>query len=100
MGLDAYLEDEFGGELDSFIDDGGVLARAMPVGDAGYPMLRFVDAEGATSFNRLQLAAVIPELERLSAEAAPEARQAFSRLLKMARKAAAEPHLYLRLLGD
>lgn len=100
MGLDAYLEDEFGGELDSFIDDGAVLARAIPVGSDAYPMLRFVDAEGTTAFNRLQLAAVIPELERLSETAAPDAKHALSRVLKMARKAAAEPHLYLRLLGD
>lgn len=100
MGLDAYLEDEFGGELDSFTDDGGVLAKAIPAGDAGYPMLRRVDVEGMTLFNRLQLADVIPELERLSASAAPESKSALSRVLKMARKAAAEPHLYLRLSGD
>jgi len=100
MGLDAYLEDEFGGELDSFMDDGAVLAAAMPVGDASYPMLRRVDVEGVTAFNRLQLADVIPELERLSAGASPEAKHALSRLLKMAKKAAAEPHLYVRLLGD
>jgi hypothetical protein len=100
MGLDAYLEDEFGGELDSFIDDGGVLAAAIPAGDAGYPMLRFVDTEGVTAFNRLQLAVVVPELERLSESAQPNVKHAISRVLKMAKKAAAEPHLYLRLLGD
>jgi hypothetical protein len=100
MGLDAYLEDEFGGELDSFMDDGGVLASAIPSGSADFPMLRGVDIEGVTAFNRLQLAAVIPELERLSAGAPPNAQHALSRVLKMAKKAAAEPHLYLRLLGD
>lgn len=100
MGLDAYLEDEFGGELDSFIDDGGVLASVMPAGDAAYPMLRGVDTEGVTAFNRLQLPLVIPELERLSLAASPEAKHALSRVLKMAKKAVAEPHLYVRLLGD
>ena len=67
MGLDAYLEDEFGEELDSFIDDGGALAALIPTGDAEYPMLRYADVEGTTSFNRLQLAVVVPELERLAA---------------------------------
>ena len=100
MGLDAYLEDEFGGELDLFIDDGGVLAAAIPAGDPGYPMLRYVDVEGVTAFNRLQLAVVIPELEKLSENAPPDAKHALSRVLKMARKAVAEPHLYLSLLGD
>ena len=100
MGLDAYLEDEFGGELDLFIDDGGILAAAIPAGDAEYPMLRFVDIEGVTAFNGLQLAVVIPELERLMAGAQPDAQRALSRVLKLARKAASEPHLYLSLQGD
>ena len=67
MGLDAYLEDEFGGELDQYMDDGAILASAIPAGNPDYPMLRYVDIEGVTAFNRLQLAVVIPELERLSA---------------------------------
>ena len=100
MGLDAYLEDEFAEELDVFIDDGGLLAAAIPAGDAAYPMLRYVDVEGVTAFNRLQLAVVIPELERLSLSARPDAKPALARVLKMAKKAASEPHLYLRLLGD
>ncbi len=100
MGLDAYLEDEFGEELDSLIDDGGILAAAIPAGNAGYPMLRYVDVEGVTAFNRPQLAVVIPELERLSENALPNTKHALACVLKMAKKAAAEPHLYLRLLGD
>ena len=102
MGLDAYLEDEFGEELDLFIDDGGILAAAIPLGDASYPMLRFVDPEGVTAFNRLQLAAVIPELEKLEAANASMAntKSALQRVLKLARRAAAEPHLYLSFLGD
>lgn len=100
MGLDAYLEDEFGGEVDAFIDDGGILAAAIPAGNNDYPMLRHVDVEGVTAFNRLQLAVVIPELERLSETAQPNMKHALSRVLKMAKKAVSEPHLYLRLLGD
>jgi hypothetical protein len=41
----------------------------------------------------------MPELERL-AEAAPEARARLRAILQLARKAAAEPHLHLRFLGD
>ena len=102
MGLDVYLEDEFGEELDLFIDEGGILAAAIPAGDAAYPMLRYVDIEGVTAFNRLQLGAVIPELERLEAANATmtNTKGAIARVLKLARKAASEPHLYLSLLGD
>lgn len=102
MGLDVYLEDEFGEELDLFIDDGGILAAAIPAGDAAYPMLRHVDVEGVTAFNRLQLSVVIPELERLEAANAAmnNTKAAIAKVIKMARKAAAEPHLYLSFLGD
>lgn len=95
MGLDAYLEDEFGEELESVLDEDGALAAAWPAGDAAYPLLRFVDSEGTTMFNRLQLQAALPEFEAL-AKAVPAA----ARLLKLARKGASEPHLYLRFLGD
>lgn len=99
MGLDCLLEDELGEELDMVEDADGLLAAAWPVGDAAYPFIRRVDLEGTTQFNRLQLADVMPELERL-AEAAPQARERLRAVLKLARKAAAEPHLHLRFLGD
>jgi hypothetical protein len=99
MGLDCLLEDEFGEELGSVEDADGLLAKAWPAGDASYPYLRRVDLEGTTQFNRLQLADVMPELERL-AEAAPEARARLRAILQLARKAVAEPHLHLRFLGD
>ncbi len=100
MGLDASLEDEFGEELDGLVDEDGLLSAAWPAGDAAYPLLRFVDTEGTTMFNRLQLAAALPEFEALEKAAPAAARPAAARLLRMARKGAAEPHLYLRFLGD
>ena len=100
MGLDASLEDEFGEELDSFADEDGRLAAAWPAGAPAYPLLRHVDTEGTTVFNRLQLAAALPEFEAFALAAPPELKAAAARLLKFARKGAAEPHLYLRFLGD
>ena len=100
MGLDATLEDEFGEELDSFCDEDGRLAAAWPADDPAFPILRFVDAEGTTVFNRRQLAAALPEFEAFARAAPPELKTAAARLLKFARQAACEPHLYLRFLGD
>lgn len=100
MGLDAYLEDEFGEELDSLIDEDGRVSAAWPAGDPAYPLLRHVDAEGTTLFNRLQLSAALPEFEAFAKAAPPELKTAAARLLSFARKAASEPHLYLRFLGD
>ena len=100
MGLDATLEDEFGEELDYFVDDEGRLARAWPTGNAAYPLLRHVDLEGTTMFNRLQLEAALPEFEAFAAAAPADVKPFAARLLKFARQGAAEPHLYLRFLGD
>jgi hypothetical protein len=100
MGLDAYLEDEFGEELGCLVDEGGRLAAAWPADDPAYPQLRFVDAEGTTLFNRRQLAAALPEFEAFARAAPPELKSVVARLLAFARKAAIEPHLYLRFLGD
>ena len=100
MGLDVSLEDEFGEELGSIEDQDGGLAAAWPTGDQAYPLLRFVDAEGTTVFNRLQLAAALPEFEAFVRAAPPELRSIAESLLRFARKAASEPHLYLRFLGD
>ncbi len=99
MGLDCILEDEFGEELAVIDDADGALAASWPCADASYPFIRRVDLEGTTSFNRLQLADVMPELERL-AEAAPAVRPRLREILALARKAVAEPHLHLRFLGD
>jgi hypothetical protein len=100
MGLDAALEDEFGEELGSLTDEDGRLAAAWPVGSPAYPVLRHVDPEGTTLFNRLQLAAALPEFEAFALAAPAELKPVAARLLKFARQAASEPHLYLRFLGD
>ncbi|MDX6770776.1 MAG: hypothetical protein SF051_14670 [Elusimicrobiota bacterium] len=99
MGLDCILEDEFGEELEVLDDADGSLAASWPSGDPAYPYLRRVDLEGTTTFNRLQLADVMPELERL-AEAAPAVKPRLRAIVALARKAVAEPHLHLRFLGD
>jgi hypothetical protein len=100
MGLDASLEDEFGEELDALADEDGRLAAAWPAGNPAYPLLRHVDPEGTTVFNRLQLDAALPEFEAFALAAPPALKPAAARLLKFARKGASEPHLYLRFLGD
>lgn len=99
MGLDCHLEDEFGEELDSVEDSDGALAACWPSADASFPFLRRVDLEGTTSFNRLQLADVMPELERLG-QSAPSAAERVRAIMRLARKAVSEPHLHLRFLGD
>jgi hypothetical protein len=100
MGLDVILEDEFGEELDSLMDETGRLGAAFPSGDPACPVLRFVDKEGTTLLNRLQVSAALPEFEAFARSAPLDAKAAAAFLLKCARRAAAEPHLYLRFFGD
>jgi hypothetical protein len=100
MGLDIYLEDEFGEELDSLLDEDGALAAVWPYGNPSYPLLRFVDKEGTTLFNRPQLSAAAGEFAALESAVPPALKAAAQKLVRLAKKAASEPHLYLRFLGD
>lgn len=100
MGLDVALEDEFGEVLDSVSDDDGLLAEAWPAMNPSFPLLRYVDTEGSTTFNRLQLEAALPEFEAIEKSAGPALKPLASRILKLARKGASEPHLFLAFLGD
>ncbi|MEX2547077.1 MAG: hypothetical protein WD830_04730 [Chloroflexota bacterium] len=65
--------------------------------DASFPYLRLVDPYADTVFSRLQMAAVIPELERLAA-AVPSPR--IQSVLQLARRCSREDLSYLVFVGD
>ena len=96
------LEDEHGTPLLRIEDEQLVLRRLLPpFDDATSPMLRYVDPYGDTVFNRLQMEAVLQELDRLAAQAdGTSESQFFERLRGAATRCAGEPHLYLRFVGD
>jgi hypothetical protein len=65
----------------------------------GMPMLGWVDPYGHTTFNRLQMQLVRPELERLQADV-PALSELVDQLLALTDIVAQRPHRCLRFLGD
>jgi hypothetical protein len=102
MGIDVHLENESGKRLDSILDPKGMVARLLPIDDDRFPLLRHVDLYGDTIFNRSQCRQVLCELELLekSEKHQPDIVACLNQLKKLARKCDAEPHLYLKFMGD
>lgn len=65
--------------------------------DKSYPYLRLLDPYGDTVFSAIQMAAVIPELERL---AGVEPSLAMEAILQLAHRCQREVHTFLVFQGD
>jgi len=63
--------------------------------------LRFLDPYGDTTFNRLQVAEVIREMDEIASNGVDEeALAAMDAVRKLAGQVKIEPHLYLKFIGD
>lgn len=75
---------------------GVVLPRDLE-GDVRFELLKWVDPWGDTVFNRAQCRSLVAELLRAEEIFGSDV---FSRLVRLAERAASEPHLYLVFIGD
>lgn len=102
MGIDARLEGENGGVIESLLDVGDVFADALGAQDlSGTVCLRFIDPYGDTSFNGRQLAILISELNALASRLpSVQARAHVRKVVAMGEAGMAEPHRYLKFYGD
>lgn len=102
MGIDARVESE-DGETEAELGDRHELTERLlpPASDSGSPCLRFIDPYGDTTFNQLQLPALIAELEAAVSNATdPQVVAHGRKSLRLARQAASEVHTYLKFYGD
>jgi len=102
MGIDVRVETESGEVQDEVLDDGNLTEKLLPDReDASSPCLRFVDRDGDTLFNQIQIPFVIAELEkRLRGSLKPEVKAHCEAILKSARAAAVEEHTFIRFSGE
>lgn len=108
MPIEVVLQDEFGQPEGPFevgdvmVDGKLLLPQLLPeLEDESYCCLRFVDFWGDTTFNGLQMRALIPELDRLiAATSLPEAHQLLQNIRELAERCRDEIHLYPRFIGD
>jgi hypothetical protein len=101
MGIDVELQDEAGSTLAKVGDPGSVLKQALPdVDDASFACLRFIDPYGDAVFNGLQVKVLIDELQRVRPTVSVEAQAFLDEVARLAHQASAEPHVYLKFIGD
>jgi len=93
------VQDETGNEVSEAVDVSTALL-AHP-DDVRFACLRFVDPYGDTIFNRLQLPPLLDDLRLLrQCGNGSEDEAALRQVEALIERCRAEPHLYLRLIGD
>ncbi len=102
MGIDVRVESESGEVQDEVLDHRNLTQSLMPDReDNGSPCLRFVDPDGDTVFNQLQLPILIAELERrLRGASRPEVKDHGHAVLRLIQAAEGEEHFYVRFSGE
>jgi hypothetical protein len=98
MAITVEVRGERGELLDRMAEGTFEFAHALPsYDDLDYPYLRLVDPYADTVFSGYQMAAVLPELERLHQD---KPSKVLERVIEMARRCAVQIGTYLWLIGD
>ena len=102
MGIKTAIVDENGKKLALVEDPTNILHRVLPRHeDNGYQCLNRIDWYGDTTFNRHQLPVFREELRRVLSSIEVLAQRALlDQIDALAVRCAAEPHLYLKFIGD
>lgn len=100
MAMTIVLQDERGTRIERVDDPTNALASCLLGAGMQCGCLRYIDPYGDTVFNRLQLEDVLRELEALSATAPTEGHALLDQVAGLARRGLAEPHRYLKFIGD
>ena len=101
MGISVRIESD-SGEVEAELPDPGELTlNLLPEQtDAAWACLRFVDPLGATVFNRLQVPALIGELQRRMAEMDdPDVKEHIGEILQLVEIAEGQEHTFVRFVG-
>jgi hypothetical protein len=102
MGIDLRVESESGEVQDEILDDNNLTEKLLPDhDDTASPCLRYVDRDGDTVFNQLQLPVLLQELEnRLRAARKPDLKNHGTALLNLLKSAQDQDHTYVRFSGE
>lgn len=98
MGIDVLVESESGEVQDEVLDDRNLTEKLLPDReDNTSPCLRFVDTNGETVFNQVQIPFLVTELEnRVRVVSRPELKSHAESILAAVKAAVGEEHTYIR----
>jgi len=101
MGIDVLLQTVNGTKRDEVLDPDYTLAKLLPIGDAAFPLLQYVDPYGDSIYNRQQMDQIVQELDVLLCRPLThEEEQLLLRVRGLAIICKGSPHLFLRFCGD
>ncbi len=102
MGIDIYLEDEFGKKIDEIIDINETIEKILEkYGDKSFCCLGFIDLYGNTTFNRIQIIQLKKEcMMVLNKSKDEEINQFLKELLRLIEKCQNKIHTYIKFDGD
>jgi hypothetical protein len=101
MPLWVVLQTIEGKRLDEAAPVGAALNRLLPFGNSSFPLLGFIDPYGNTIFNGTQMQTFLPEWDALVQGVMNEQDLEFLHKVRaMAERCKAEPHIFLRFIGD
>ena len=102
MGISVRVESEQG-EVEAEVADPSELTQTwLPdATDASWTCLRFVDPSGATIFNRLQISALIGELQRRLAELDdPDIKEHLGEILQLVESVEGQNGTFVRFVSE
>jgi len=101
VGITVALQTIHGKEIGEVTKTRGILDRVLPIGDARFPMLRYIDPCGNTIFNGEQMHPVLEEIDRLAQEVSgEEEKDVLAQVRELAIHCRDHPHEFLRFIGD
>jgi hypothetical protein len=102
MGIDVFVESESGEVQDEVLDEKTLTEKLLPDREDTISLcLRFVDPDGDTVFNAIQIPFLVTELEnRLRVTSRPEVKSHGEKILKAVKATVGEVHTYVRFSGE
>ncbi len=101
MGINVRLQGEDGVPIEEHGDPHMLLSHFVLERDlSSTKCLQFIDPYGHTTFNQFQVRVLIEELTSARESVDSATRDYFDKILKVAGLAMAEPHLYIKFVGD
>jgi hypothetical protein len=83
------------------VDGYGGLNKCLPIANAAFPLLQYVDPYGNAIFNKGQMPQLLKELELLiGSTSSDEEKILLESVRQLARRCWETEHLYLRFCGD
>jgi hypothetical protein len=101
LGIDVFLRTIDGKKKELIPDPDGLLTKAWPINDPGFPLLQYIDPYGDTIFGGTQMPQIEKELKVLLERTSDDRlRDLMRRVLDFAVRAGQHPHMYLWFSGD